>query len=174
LGYQWGTAWALDCLAEVALVEGDLMQAEALCKEALTLARGVDHQERVISIALYTLGQVLFKRGKLVEAQQQWAESLQMSEQLGEKQIISLLLEAFGWLAQDTHQESRAVQIYAAAQKLRRSIGFVLPPRESRELADRVAALQSSLGEAAYQDLWGEGEAMSTDEAIACVLASPD
>ncbi len=97
LGDQWGIAYSLVQLANVALSDGEVEQAMALNKRSITLSREID-AFWVLAMAHISLGYVEHALGNLSRAEELYTESLRHCRRLGEKWGSSLALENLGSL----------------------------------------------------------------------------
>jgi non-specific serine/threonine protein kinase len=80
-------------------------------------------------------------------------------------------LEGVAYVAAATGQPECATQLFAAVHALRETTGLVLPAPGWEARQQVLDTLRSALGEAAYGELWSEGETMGLDEAIEVALA---
>lgn len=79
-------------------------------------------------------------------------------------------LEMMAALVADAGQAAKAVQLLAAATRLRETTGYailLISRGEYRHLSER---LRSTLGDNRYAGEWAEGRMKSLDEAIALAL----
>src|SRR6185312_7138672 len=79
---------------------------------------------------------------------------------------VADLLECLGRLAGD-HRE--AARLFGAAEAMRHRIGVVRFKVHDAAVDAAIAASRDALGDTDFDAAWAEGEALSTDEAIAYV-----
>jgi len=69
---------------------------------------------------------------------------------------------------------SHAAQLGGAVERWRVAIGTPLPPADCPDLERAVAALRTQLGEAAFEEAWAQGRALTLAQAVACALGDDD
>ena len=117
-----------------------------------------------IARCLAGLGRVALDLGAAGQAHRYLARSIKLSQATGTRVGVARGLEAFAALAVRENQPERAVQLAAAAAALRESAGVPpLPPSRT----DTYLAPARHLGEAAIARLWAQGQALSSEAAVA-------
>ena len=140
--------------------------ALALLEESLALYRQIGFP-RHIALLLATLSNVERTEGSLTRASELLQESLRMLVTSGEQFGIHGALEDLANLAMDEGQPHRAVRLAGAAAKLRQRIGALTNPATARRREAWLREARKALGDAQFEIEWSEGEAMSTDNALA-------
>jgi predicted ATPase/DNA-binding CsgD family transcriptional regulator len=166
---QWGCARALLGLANLARMRGDPGEARSRYTEALATLREIDARPE-IARCLAGLGRVALEQGAPGLARQHLAESLRLSHSTGSRIGVARVLAAFAALAAGEDRPELAVQLTAAAAALRSVAG--LPPLSGARIEKYLAAARR-LGEPAVARLWAEGQALSSEAAVALALAMP-
>jgi predicted ATPase/Tfp pilus assembly protein PilF len=169
IGDQHGIARSLNNLGNVALEQRDYRAARARYEESLTICREISDQ-RHIAASLDNLGLVSRAQGDYGTARTLHKEGLAICREIGDKRGIIVSLEGIAALAAAPEQWQQAARLFGAAAALRVTIGAPLPPSERAEQEHQVAAARRALGEAAFAVAWGEGQALTLEEAAAFAL----
>jgi tetratricopeptide (TPR) repeat protein len=164
------TAHALANLGEVRHLQGDVLQAEALYQEALTLFRELG-EKRGIAFALLQLGKVKLAQSDLDQATERFVESLTIRREVGEKPAIIESLEALAGIASRRGDAALAVRIFAAADAHRLTLGPPLAASYSGEREQVLADARHFLGEAAFAEVWTRGQVLSLEESVTEVVS---
>jgi predicted ATPase/DNA-binding CsgD family transcriptional regulator len=163
---QWGAARALLGLADLARLSGHPGEAHGRYVEALPILEEIGARPE-IARCLAGLGRVSLDLGAAGQARGLLARSIQLSRATGSRTGIARGLEAFAALAVYEDRPGQAVQLAAAAAALRDSAG--LPPLRGAR-AETYLAPARRLGEPAVARLWAQGQALSSDAAIALAV----
>ena len=99
-----------------------------------------------------------------------YRETILEWKRLGHRAAIAHQLECFAAIALTRRDYARAARLYGAASVLREKIGIPMTPPEQIEYQAQLASLHSSLDEKAFAAAWGEGQALSMDDAIKFAL----
>jgi hypothetical protein len=116
------------------------------------------------------LGWAALLRGNHAQAEALHEESLRLSQELGNKIIVSESLEGLACAAEIRGEAEWAARLFGAAEALRETLGIFHLPSELALREPYVSAAHSRLDEAAWKAAWEEGRAMTLDEAIAYAL----
>jgi len=146
-------------LGEVALRRGDSAAAREQFELCLATARELGGREH-IGTALFGLGRAARSEGDLDEARRCLEESLCLRGTVGKGRALVPVLEELALAT--AGEQAVAVRHWAAAAAVREGLE---PSRRPAEVADRdsrLAALRAALGEAAFEQAWGEGSAAET------------
>jgi len=165
---QWGAARALLGLGDLARLRGHPGQAHDRYLEALPILEEIGARLE-IARCLAGLGRVALDLGAAGQAQRYLARSIKLSQATGTRVGVARGLEAFAALAGRDEQPERAVQLAAAAAALRESAGVPpLPPART----ETCLAPARHLGEAAIARLWAQGQALSSEAAVALAVGT--
>jgi predicted ATPase/class 3 adenylate cyclase len=159
-------AFELSGLGEVALRQGDYARATQLLEESLELRRQLGNKWGV-GVSLGTLGWVAIHEKDWDRAIARLGESLEVRQEIGDKGGSAWCLERLAEIAQTQGNPEKAVRLLSAASALRISIGSVIDPVDQPEYKNRRSALRAELGEERFAAIWGEGQAMTLEQAIA-------
>lgn len=139
-----------------------------------SLARFRELGEKVgIANTLSNLATANRGAGRLGPATEHALESLQLFEELGDHNGIAECLQVLAAVAAARQQPERAVQLVAAAQRLRQSIGAQLPPNERTLLDGLSNRLRRAVGDKRFAAVWLLGETLSTADALLLARAQP-
>ncbi|MCW5852329.1 MAG: tetratricopeptide repeat protein [Anaerolineae bacterium] len=168
-GNKLGAALTLDALGTVARRQADFAAAVELHQQALALLRELGDR-RGLAYALHGLGRVAQAQGDEGQAAAVYAESLALLFRLGDKGGMTMGLEGAARLAASHDQPYRAGGLFAAAAALREAMGFPVPPVDRSEYEATLARLRMAVGEPAFAQAWGEGQAMTIWQAVNLAL----
>jgi predicted ATPase/DNA-binding SARP family transcriptional activator len=162
-----GLAFTHYGLGMVALHQGDLAQAQHWLQTSLVhyRARG---DKRYIALVLDGLGRLAQVQGDGEAAPAYFRESLILRKQIVDRQGIAESLER---LATTADELKHGVQLLAAADGLRQTIGAPLPPVDQPEQNRLLERARAALGESHFAELWRAGRQLSFEGAIGLALA---
>jgi predicted ATPase len=169
-GDDWAVATGLINRLAIATETGDWPRARTLSEEALIKAEEVGDDEG-IAIALWSLGFLEFREGRLDDARRWFGESLRLCVSLHATRRVADCFLALAAVAGESGDGMRAARLLAKAETLRAETGS---PWEGVDIG-----LQSTASQAVGDQLTrpnadvagGEGEAMSVDAAVEYALS---
>jgi hypothetical protein len=146
----------------------------ALYEEALAICRELGNQYAIGNI-LNNLAAFEYSEGDYKAAYSQFAESLTMAQELGDKIVadkiaISYALDGFAALAVQRNEADLAARLAGAAEQLRESINYNIEPPERRFRDRYLASLRAMLSEGDFSTAYQQGRKMRLDEAVALAL----
>ena len=103
-------------------------------------------------------------------AARQYAESLEIRRDLGDRSDVSYSLESIAATAAADGACEQAARLYGAAAALRAEIGAPLPQSEMARYRHGVETIHSALGEPAVSTAWEEGRTLPWMQAAAEAL----
>ena len=162
-------AFMLHNLGLIAYFQGDHERATTLYEESLALVRALGDQNS-IAMTLGNLGLVAFVQGDYERALALQREALKLGRRLSNKPWLARGIEHFALIAAATNESERAARLFGAAAALREQFSASLPPNDREFNARYIAAATARLGPQVFAAAWTEGQAMSSDEAIAYAL----
>lgn len=164
-----GIAQSLGNLGLIANATGDLERAEKLHTECLEISRnGEDYQS--VGWALSNLGDVALRAGDLDTALQRYREGLRIAQPLQDIRTVGAFLDRIGIIACRRALTRTGVMLMRASEILFERLGV---QRSAENLEERNAVLNEarrSLGDAAIEAACSEGQALTTDQAVALAL----
>ncbi len=173
-GDQSGIAYSFLYLSKLAWVEGDREGADRKLAQALAANREVDNLYLAAQIMIFQ-GILALADGDELKAEDCLKEALKT---VGNINRIKIDIFMFGpaWaldaLAQvkTRWQPERAARMFAAAEHLKWDYLYFLNPVEQSEREKALAQVKAALGEERMAALWAEGQAMTSEAAIAYAL----
>jgi hypothetical protein len=123
-----------------------------------------------VAWALHTLGEAARRQGDYEWATVNYVASLKLFTERRDNVGIARSLEDLATIAEAQGRPARAVRLCGAAEVLRELIGSPIPPPERPIYERTIAALRAQLDEIAVAAMWAEGQAMTTEQAIAFAL----
>jgi predicted ATPase/DNA-binding winged helix-turn-helix (wHTH) protein len=165
VGDRIGAAWSINQEGDVALEQGDLVAAHDLYQRALSSFRETGDRWGC-GRSLTDLGHIYCLQGNYAGAHAAYVEALHLSAGLEHRRGIARALEGFASLAAHEGHAARALKLAAAATHLRRLISVPLPQSEQSRLDRCLLLARKSLSEAQQKEVWSEGLAMGTAEAM--------
>jgi predicted ATPase/DNA-binding CsgD family transcriptional regulator len=173
-GDEWGISNVLANLGMACLGGGDHEGAGRHFEESLAISREIG--DRLSGyLSLYNLALWWRARGDNERAAQLYAEGLTLAGEVGDEANAAYCLEGLAGLIAETGEPERAARLFGASEALLEAVGAPLyaqvPDRASMERA--ADALRSRLGDTAFEALWGEGRAMTLEQAVECALEPP-
>jgi DNA-binding CsgD family transcriptional regulator len=118
-------------------------------------------------VALTTRARVAIKEGEPDQAERDAYDALALGANLQAHLAIPDILECLGILAAGAESHQEAARLFGAAGAIRRRMQSVRFKVYDADVEASVAAVRESLGEADFDAAAAEGEALSTEEAIA-------
>ena len=92
--------------------------------------------------------------------------------ELGNDTHLAYTLEALGELAFSRNQQTRAAELFGAAEKLRESIGSMLSPTERADRQNVIHALASAMPEEKYREAYDRGRSIRLEQALESAIPS--
>jgi tetratricopeptide (TPR) repeat protein len=158
-------------LGEVALEEGDVFTARARFTRSLEICSGAGDKSGE-AIALWWLGKADVAEGNAESARIRLSGALRVFHPFEMRAELLGCLEDYAALARSVGSVDEAVRQYATATVFRERLGLVRPPRNEQRVQAEFAAIRESLGGAAFEAAWAEGQRRELQEAIRRALSS--
>lgn len=165
-------------LADLERAERNLARARMLLDESLLIAQDLGFT-RYTAYLLTCMGRLERSEGRATEAFLIQADALTMHHQVGNRHGSAWALEELGKGAADAGDFETAASLFGAAEALRETIGFPLPPAERPDLAVSTSMTARALGDEAMAVAWGRGRTAPLSDsvrvvAMACDSYAPD
>ncbi len=122
LGDQWGIAFSLHMLANIAEWEGNVEKVRELHNKSITLSREIN-AIWILALAQFSLGSTEHAQGNLILAEELYEESLSHCRELGEKWGIGVILGNLGYLMCARKDFHSAKKIFLEALDVTRELG---------------------------------------------------
>ena len=170
-GEKWGEALTLTYLGLEPFLKGEHEPAKRSFEEGLAAAR--EAGDRIAAHqALYNLGLLALAQEDLERAAEYLSEGLSLAEEVRDVLNAPYFIKGLGQVAGLRNRAALAVRLLGAAETALRAMGS--PPYRyvpDGSLQDRVlAASRDVLGEAAFDEEWKRGRAMTLERATAEAL----
>jgi len=153
-------------LAGIERTEGNYALVKEYAVEGLVLARELGSKLQINSLT-EDLGLVALHNGEVDTGRSFFVEALATARELNRKYRVATALLGFASLAVVGKQVRRAVQLFAVVDSL--SEGKI----NETEYNTYLAIAHEQLDEAAFSTAWGEGRAMTLEQAVEYALAEP-
>ena len=163
-------AIALASLGDVERCKGDFNRAGDLFRESLVLSRrsGLRH---TIAWSLCGLGSIAASLGNRDEALSLFVEALPLAQEIGQHSRVTACLVGLAGTALLAGLHERAAQLLGAANSLCKKLGAPLEVADQVDYGLATASARAALGEGAWARAFALGKTLSSDEAIAGLLA---
>ena len=167
LGDLYGRAAALNILGLVLHLQGNEQSAAcALQEESLAICRMLGNQ-RGIAHALSALAQITSMTGDFKQAYERYEESLKIMLRLGDRWMVTVLLEGLARVALAQGEAIWTVHLLSASDALRQIIGTPMMNLEQVLHEQALTTLHDLLDEQTFAAAWAEGQVMSPEQALA-------
>jgi predicted ATPase/class 3 adenylate cyclase len=159
-------AGILTHLGHTLLLQGDIERATAVSEEAASMLRERTNRNYYLAEVLENLGWAALLQGSSEQAKALFAQSLGLRRALGDKLTAPNTLEALASVAAAQGEAERTARLYGVVEKLNEVMGTPQDAAEDALTGPYLVAARSQLDEAAWQEGWAEGRAMTLEEAI--------
>jgi ATP/maltotriose-dependent transcriptional regulator MalT len=170
-GGRWGAAPVLNALAQVALSRGDFGRAMGFLREGETLLR---ETKDVFTLATNLNIQATISQleGDDERTAALLRESVELSSALRDAWALVYGLVGLAGVAARRGEPERAARLFGAAKALgdAASVTVAFPPAQALYEQD-LANVRARLDAEEFEASWAEGQAMTTEEAVAQALA---
>jgi predicted ATPase/DNA-binding SARP family transcriptional activator len=126
---------------------------------------------RGVATALQNLGGVAYKLGDYARARVLFSDGLRIRRDLGLQRGYAYSFEFIADVNEMEKRYEHAVQLLAAAETLRSSIGAPIEQINQKENEDALTRLRAQLGDVIFEFAWAKGATMSTEQAIELALS---
>jgi hypothetical protein len=116
------------------------------------------------------MGMLSFHERKYDEASARLARGLRLAHELHYGWPEANMVAAFACVASATGHPVRATRLGATAERWTRALAVTLVPDHRAALNAALERARADLGEPAFAAAWSEGDAMSTEQAVAYAL----
>jgi predicted ATPase/class 3 adenylate cyclase/DNA-binding CsgD family transcriptional regulator len=155
-------------VAAACLASGDLTTARKLADEGVASTAALDMKYWAME-ALWTSARVAVSQGDESRAYDDAYQALLVGRSIGAQIGMAEVLECLSSLGDADHR-AETTRLLSAADAFRRRSGAVRFALDQADYDSRVAALRESMGDAAFEQAWAEGAALSIDEAVTYAL----
>ena len=175
LADKWSIGNALSNLGDVAYAEHDYPTSKTLHEGCLAIMQELG-ERRTAANSMCKLGDVLCQLGDFDRADKSYRDSLAARRELGVGQWdLAESLDGLASVIAGKGDPIRAARIWSAAERLRRESGSPLPPYVRSHYDRHLSSARAELGDdAAFDQAWREGQALSLEQALELTLAEPE
>jgi predicted ATPase/class 3 adenylate cyclase/tetratricopeptide (TPR) repeat protein len=162
-----------DCermLGQLSLEQTDLPSARRRFERALQVCE-VAGDKRGAAAARWWLAKVDIATGDIGSARRRLGQALLVFESFEMRAEAIGSIEDLALLANLMERPEEAARLHGAASALRDRLMLPRPPRDECRWRDKLAALRTVLGEAAFEVAWAEGRGWQFNEAVKRALA---
>ena len=156
-------------LGEVALRQGEYQRATRLVEESLEMRRQLGNKWGV-GVSLGILGLIAMRQRDWKRAVGRLVESLEVRREIGDIGGSAWCLERLAGVAMEQGQAEKAARLFGAASGLRAAIGSIIDQVDQAEYKSNLSSLQAELGEERFTGMWGEGDALTLEQAAAYAM----
>jgi predicted ATPase/class 3 adenylate cyclase len=110
------------------------------------------------------------KLGNYADALEYYRETIVAFRDMGQTGAVSHQLECFGFIAIAQNQKERALQLFAAANRLREQGNRPMTPDEQVYFNEQLILLREKMDSTKYDSIWSQGSAMTMEQAITYAL----
>jgi predicted ATPase len=169
-GDDFGLSMSLAILGIIVLNQEEYALATSLLEESAAVARKMG-EDWFLSLPLRYLGAVAFRRGDYDRAAALHKESLIVLRESGEKWYISRSIECLASVKAMRGDHAWAARLFGAGEAQREATEASQVPFYMVDYDRGVAAAQTGLGKAAFEEAWDEGKAMTPEQAVEYALS---
>jgi tetratricopeptide (TPR) repeat protein len=112
------------------------------------------------------------KLGNYADALEYYRETIIAFRDIAQTGAVSHQLECFGFIAIEVNQYERALQLFAAANTLRKTGGTPMTPDEQLYFEEQLTDLREKMDEIQFDSAWSKGHMMTMEQAIEFALQS--
>ncbi|MCI0554693.1 MAG: tetratricopeptide repeat protein, partial [Anaerolineae bacterium] len=168
-GNRWGSAMTTFGLGFFARTLGDYEQARARFRTCLPVFLELGDKHR-INMIQSELAHIERELSQYEQAIPMYREAILEWQRLGHRAAVANQLECFAFIAKAQEQPERAAKLLGAAEVLREKINIQMTDIERVEYNRQIAELKANMDDKDCISLWGEGRAMTMEQAIELAL----
>jgi predicted ATPase/DNA-binding XRE family transcriptional regulator len=168
LGDKNKEAYALSGLGEMARYQGNYEQARVFWKQNLEILQEVRASEDLAFPHLALAG-ISFRLGEYDEAKRLFIASLEICMESREKPVMINCLAGLAGILCMAGKPEQAARLLGAAELFIENF-LSLEPADQKDFDNYVAIVRKQLDSIAFEKAWGEGRAMTMEQAIAFAL----
>ena len=144
----------------------NLPAARPLLEECLSLSKKLGNRH-FLTTNYFNLGTIDYLENSWDEAAFNFAESLRIAEEMGNKTMISCSLDGFAALAAACGNFEQSARIAGAAESLREAIGYEPEPAEEIFREKYLSRTRAALAPADFTAAYESGRGLDLSESIA-------
>jgi tetratricopeptide (TPR) repeat protein len=164
-----GAAQALNIIGEIASFGGDDARARVAYEECLSVSQATGETRR-IRFMLSNLTFLAQHAGDYERARQLAIQAVRLALEMDNRLDIADSLAALAGVMAVTGQPQRAVRLLGAWEAALERMGAAPQPADKPEHERNIAIARAQLDSAAFTSAWGEGRALSLEQAVTSAL----
>ena len=168
-GLRSQEAQANEVLAMIAIRRKEFSRAYQYLNESLRMYDEIGATFNV-TLEKSNIAHLARQLGQYEDALVHYRETILAFRDIGQTGAVAHQLECIGFIALAQDQADRAVQLFAAADRLRENNNTPMTPDEHVYFGQQVAAARAALGPAGFTSLWSQGTFLTMDQAIELAL----
>ena len=168
-GLRSQEAQACEILATIAIHRNNGREARLRFEESMRIYEEIGARFNVI-LEKSHLAHLERRQGNFAQALEYYRETIIAFRDMAQFGAVSHQLECFGFIALEKDQDERALQLFAAANILRKRHGTPMTPDEQLYFEEQLTILREKMNEALFDSAWSTGYAMSMEQAIMLAL----
>ena len=167
-----GYITTLKYFVNVAMYEGDFLQARALCNEVRSLSEkaGMTMTWQYLW-SLANIGEIELREGNIAQAKEIFSLAIQQFQKANRLDGVIYIIEVLASLNVNQGQPECAARLFAWADAMREKIDDQRPPMEQDSVDKDLAVIHSQLEEAEFAKFSEDGRALTMEQAIALAFA---
>jgi tetratricopeptide (TPR) repeat protein len=152
---------------------GDRERARTLHEDILRRARELQ-DEQLEAHAMTQLGMIFFAEDQLQDASSTLAQALRIFRDHGNLLEIAINLGRFAAIFAREGRAATAGRLLSSSEALTEEIASSIPPWAATRNERTLTTIRGQLDEAALDEAWEQGRALTVDEAVALALDARD
>jgi hypothetical protein len=156
-------------LGDLALIDGNLEEAQALYVESVSALREIQDQS-FLAGTLRRLGHVACRHGEIGEATLMYTESLSINRELRDDRGIIACLSALAGAVSAHGKATVASQIFGGVEALLRDRNIHLRQIDQLEFDRNTSSLRVQIDPETLERSWAKGAAMTLEEVMTLAL----
>jgi tetratricopeptide (TPR) repeat protein len=168
-GLRSQEAQGQEVAATIALNRNQHDEARARYNESMKLYQEIDARFNVI-LEKSNLAHMERRLGNYDDALAYYRETVLAFRDIGQTGAVAHQLECFGFIALVQVQPERALQLFAAADALRKRASTPMTPDEQGHYDEQVNTLRAGIEAGTFEAIWSAGKTLSMDDAIALAI----
>ncbi len=170
LGDEPGLAWSYNGVGELSRLLGNLERAGEAYAASVAICRRAGNKRRE-AIALVNLSYVAQHQGDFMRAEELALSGLALLRELKLEYHTAIVLAMLSGPVAAQGRARQAARLLGASESTLERMSLSLPPADAVEISGYISMVRDRLDQQAFEMAWGEGLAMSTEQAIVYALS---
>ena len=169
-GLRSQEAEASEVLGLIAIRRNDHGEARSRFKESMRVYQDIGATFNVV-LEKSNLAHLERKFGNYEDALEYYCETIIAFRDIGQTGAVLHQLECFGFIARAQDQHERALQLFAAANRLREQGNRPMTPDEQIYFDEQLTSLREKMDMVQFDSIWSMGHLMTMEQAIELALS---